>query len=193
MFSLPDWAFYPISAIVAGGMIAGALAFGDVSRRTPEQIRAEGLVYEGDTLNAVATGNGLEAALLADGDNAFLRISAARGPFDGMQSAGAFFALSPDELEALEGHRVRVTVRARSADEQPAEGVRFNLFLPGIGQDGWTRHTLGEDFEDITFDISPPTCSWDYGYIGIWPDWDFERNTVDIRRVELVALEEIEC
>lgn len=49
------------------------------------------------------------------------------------------------------------------------------------------------DFEDITFDISPPTCNWDHGYIGIWPDWDYERNTVDVQRVELVALETIEC
>lgn len=193
MFSLPDWAFYPLAAAVTGGMIAGALAFGDVSQRTPEQIRAEGLVYEGDTLGVVATGNGLEASLLTDGATSFLRISAARGPFDGMQSAGAFFAMAPAELEALQGHRVRVTIRARGADEHPAEGVRFNLFLPGIGQDGWTRHPLGGDFQDITFDVSPPACSWDYGYIGIWPDWDFERNTVDVGRVELIALEEIEC
>lgn len=193
MFSLPDWAFYPLAAIVAGSMVAGALAFGDATQRTPEQIRAEGLVYEGDTLNVIATGNGLEASVLTDGDTAFLRISAARGPFDGMQSAGAFFALSPDELEALQGHRVRLTFQVRSGGEQPAEGVRLNFFLPGIGQDGWTRHPVGAHFEDITFDVSPPACQWDYGYIGIWPDWDFERNTIEVRRVELTALEEIAC
>lgn len=113
MYSLPDWAFYPLAAAVAGGMIAGALAFGDTPRRTPEQIRAEGLVYEGDTLNALITGNGLEALFLTEGQTPFMRISAARGPFDGMQSAGAFYALSPDELEALQGHRVRLTFRVR--------------------------------------------------------------------------------
>lgn len=83
------------------------------ARRTPEQIRAEGLVYEGDTLNALITGNGLEALFLTEGQTPFMRISAARGPFDGMQSAGAFYALSPDELEALQGHRVRLTFRVR--------------------------------------------------------------------------------
>jgi hypothetical protein len=193
MFSLPDWAFYPLAAAVTGGMVAGALAFGDATQRTPEQIRAEGMVYEGDTLNALTTGNGLEASVLIEGDTSFLRITAARGPFDGMQSAGAFFALSPDELEALQGHRIRLSFDVRAGGDQPAEGVRFNLFLPGIGQNGWTRYPVGEDFETVTFDISPPTCVWDHGYIGIWPDWDFERNTIDLRRVELTALEEIEC
>lgn len=193
MFSLPDWAFYPIAALVTGGMVAGALAFGDSTKRTPEQIQAEGLVYEGDTLNAIGTGNGLEATFLTEGQTAFVRIAASRGPLDGMQSAGAFFALAPNELEALQGHRLRLTFRVRAAGDQPAEGVRFNVFLPGIGQDGWERHAVGDDYQNITFDVSPPTCVWDHGYIGIWPDWDFERNTIDLQRAELIALEEIEC
>ena len=79
MFSLPDWAFYPIAALVTGGMVAGALAFGDSAKRTPEQIQAEGLVYEGDTLNAIGTGNGLEATFLTEGQTAFVRVAASRG------------------------------------------------------------------------------------------------------------------
>ncbi len=193
MISLPDWAFYPLASLIAGGMIAGALSFGDVTHRAPEEIRAEGLAYEGDSLNAITTGNGLTAELLTEGDTTFLRVSAVRGPLDGIQSAGAFFTLSPDELSALEGHRVRFTFRVRQAAPAPADGVRFNFFVPNVGQDSWQRHTVSDEYGEIIFDLSPQSCDWAHGYIGIWPDWDNDRNAVDIARVTLTALEPLEC
>lgn len=193
MISLPDWAFYPIAAALAAGMVAGALSFGETTQRSPEEIRAQGLVYEGETLAGVVTGNGLTADLLTQGQDIFLQIDAERGPLDGIQSAGAFFALTPGELDALEGSRIRITVEARQAETQPAEGVRVAFFIPGIGQDSWQRYALDGDFRAIEFDVSPATCNWDYGYIGIWPDWDYEHNTIEVRSVRLTALEPLEC
>lgn len=193
MFSLPDWAFYPIAAAACAAMIGGALSLGESTYRTPEEIRSEGLIFEGDSLNGITTGNGLSVEFLAEGDTQFLRIQAERGPLDGLQSAGAFFALTPEELTALAGHRVRITVRARSAGTQPAEGVRVNFFLPGVGQDSWRREVLSDAFTDIVFDSAPSSCSWDYGYIGLWPDWSFEANRVDVSRVDLTALEPLDC
>jgi len=193
MISLPDWAFYPIAATLAAGMVAGALSLGSANQRTPEEILSAGLGYEGDALTGVVTGNGLTADFLTERGTPFLRVSATRGPLDGIQSAGAFFALSPAELEALEGHRVRIAVEARQAEEAPADGVRFAYFVPGLGQASWTRHELGGEYRAIEFDVSPPSCTWDYGYIGIWPDWTEEHNTVDIRSVRLTALEPLDC
>ncbi len=193
MFSLPDWAFYPIAAAACAAMIGGALSFGESTHRAPEQIRTEGLTYEGDSLTGITTGNGLSVEYLAEGDTQFLRIQAERGPLDGIQSAGAFFALSPQELTALSGYRLRITVRARQAGTQPAEGLRLNFFIPGIGQGSWRRETLSDEFSDIVFDVVADTCDWDYGYIGLWPDWSFETNRVDVARIDLIALEPLNC
>ena len=193
MFSLPDWAFYPISAAIVAGMVAGALSLGDTTHRTPEEILAQGLTYEGDTLNVATTGNGLTATLLTDGDETYLRIEAARGPLDGMQSAGAFFPLTPDEREALQGHRVRVSVDVRASHENPARGVRLSFFVPRIGQSSWQRYEVGSEFERIEFDATPPGCVWSFGYIGLWPDWDYEANAIDVREVRLTALEPLDC
>ncbi|WP_203293852.1 hypothetical protein [Maricaulis parjimensis] len=193
MFSLPDWAFYPIAAAACAAMIAGALSLGESTYRTPEDIRTQGLTFEGDRLNGVTTGNGLTVEFLAEGETQFLRIQAERGPFDGIQSAGAFFALTPDELTALSGHRVRIVIRARQAGTQPAEGLRVNFFVPGIGQDSWQRETLSGDFTEIVFDSAPEQCDWQFGYIGLWPDWAFEANTVDVVSVDLTALEPLSC
>ena len=193
MFSLPDWAFYPIAAAACAAMIGGALSFGESTHRAPEQIRAEGLTYEGDHLNSITTANGLSVEYLSDLQTQFIRIQAERGPFDGVHSAGAFFALSPEELAALSGHRVRITIRARSASTQPAEGLRVNFFAPGLGQESWQRRVVSEDFQDITFDAEPDACDWEFGYIGLWPDWSHEANNVEVSRVDLIPLEPLSC
>ncbi len=189
MYSLPDWAFYPLAALAAAGMVGGALSYGDNSLRSREEILTDGIVFQGDSLNAITLGNGLSAQILGDGDEIFARISAVRGPFEGIQSAGAFFTLSPAELDAIEGRRVRVRFTVRSASEHGAAGVRLNLFIPGVGQDAGRHQELGSEFESFTLEINPPTCSWDFGYIGLWPDWNAERNTIDLERVELTPMD----
>lgn len=189
MFSLPDWAFYPLAAAVTAGMVAGAMSFGESQHRTPEEILSEGLVFGGSGLATLQTGNGLTAEFLSEGDQAFVRLTAARGPFDGIQSAGAFFTLTPEERTALQGHRVRIHFTVRRSPENGAMGLRTNFFVPGVGQNGWARSELAEDFEVLTLDLSPPGCSWTYGYIGLWPDWTHEQNTIDLERIEFTALE----
>jgi hypothetical protein len=193
MFSLPDWAFYPIAAAACAAMIGGALSFGESTHRAPEQIRAEGLTYEGDLLYGLTTANGLTAEYLSEGETQFMRIRAERGPLDGMHSAGAFFALSPSELSALQGHRVRITIRARQSSIQPAEGLRVSFFVPGVGQDSWQRMPLSDTYQDIVFDAVPASCEWTFGFVGLWPDWAFEADTAEIERVDLTALEPLDC
>lgn len=189
MYSLPDWAFYPIAALVAAGMVGGALSYGDNSTRSREEILTDGVVFAGDSLNAITTGNGLSAQILTENGETFARIDAVRGPFEGIQSAGAFFTLSLTELAAIQGRRVRVRFTIRSAEGFGAAGVRLNLFIPDVGQHAGLHQELGSEFESFTLEINPPTCTWDFGYIGVWPDWAFERNTIDLERVELTPLD----
>jgi hypothetical protein len=193
MYSLPDWAFYPIAALLMGGMIALALSFGENEVRTDETIRAEGVVFEGGDLQGLVVGSGLEVAFLNDTNDAFARIQAVRGPFDGIHSAGAFFALPPGELAALEGHSVRLRYTLRSADENGAAQSRITFFSAGIGQESWQVQTLTGDFAEYEIEVSPPNCAWGNAYLGLWPDWEAEANTVDLLRVELQIIEPLAC
>ncbi len=193
MFSLPDWAFFPLAGAVIAGMIAGALSLGDSGYRSSEQIIAEGVRWEGAALQAITTGNGLEATFLIEGITPIVRISASRGPLDGPQSAGAFFTLSPQEIEALQGHTIEVRYWARRAADAGAIGTRLNLFTVGIGQNSWQRIEVSNDFEEFQIVVTPPVCEWGYGYVGVWPDWDLQASTIDLRAIEVRAREKADC
>lgn len=193
MYSLPDWAFYPITTAIAAGMILTALSFGESGHRTPEEIRAEGIAFSGEGLASLTVGNGLTVEFLTEGGTAFARIAAARGPFDGMQSAGAFFTLSEDEIEAVQGHRIRLTYVTRASDVDGAEEVRFNLFIPGRSQGDWESHPTTAAYATTTLDITPAECDWGFAYVGLWPDWQPGRNQIDLERVALNVLEPIPC
>lgn len=192
MYSLPDWAFYPIAALAVTGMVAGALSTGSGPTRPREEILTDGILFEGDSLNAITVGNGLSVQVLTQDGETFARIAAVRGPLEGIQSAGAFFTLSPDELTALQGHRIRVRFRLRQADVDGAETTLLNFFVDGVGQNTWREAMPGSDFEDVILEFSPPRCEWAYGYIGAWPDSRPTRNNLDLALVELTALDQIE-
>lgn len=193
MFSLPDWAFFPLAGAVIAGMIAGALSLGDSGYRSSEQIIAEGVSFDGVQLEAITTGNGLDAGFLIEGQTRIVRITASRGPLDGPQSAGAFYTLLPQEIEALQGYSLQVTYWARSSADQGAEAARFNFFAPGIGQGSWQRVELGPEFEAVSITVTPPSCDWNFGYIGVWPDWEYQADTIELRAVEVRALEAVAC
>ncbi|MHA6288850.1 hypothetical protein [Maricaulis sp. CAU 1757] len=193
MISLPDWAFFPVAAALAAGMVLGALSFGESNQRSTAEIFAEGVSYSGPDLAQITLGNGLSAEFLSQNERDFVRITAERGPFDGIQSAGAFYTLAPEELRALQGHRVDIRVVMRQPDENAADGVRIAFFVPGIGQDAWDRREISGEFEAYDKDVAAPSCAWDYGYIGVWPDWRSGQNRADIQSIEITALEPLEC
>lgn len=184
--SLPDWAFYPVIALVIGGLITVAFNLGE--RRivlSPEEIRENGIIFEGDQFLALAVGPGLTSEYLVEGDRSFARILADRGPLDGIQSAGVFFALDDRQLEALQGHDVEIHAVLRSGGELGADGARVNLFLPGRGQTAWHRFALSDTFETYTLPVSVRACEWTIGMLGVWPDWDTTARVVDVERLEI--------
>lgn len=192
-FSFPDWAFYPLASLTVGGMIFGALNEATAISRTDVDILANGVVYEAFLLNSITTGNGLEADFLFDDTPPIVRINAVRGPLEGPHSAGAFYTLTPQELGVLQGHVISLTLTVRTADESGATSTRVSFFTPGIGQDSWQIHGLSNDFTQISLTITPPSCEWTYGYIGVWPDWDVNANTIEIERLEIQALQPMTC
>ena len=191
--SLPDWAFLPLSALTIAGMIYGALQFGSNNLRSFEEIRTEGVLIEGDMLQGMVTGPGLAATFLDDRGTTIARVTAVRGPLDGTQSAGAFFALSPNELAALQGHSLSVRMTVRSAATDGADRIRATVFVPGMSQSDWQEYPVSSNFEEVSFILIPPSCIWDYGYAGMWPDWQSGANTIEVARVSIEVHEAQDC
>ena len=191
--SLPDWAFFPLSALVIAAMVYSALQFGSDSQRSTEEILAEGIVVEGDLLQGIVTGPGLAATFLDDGNRTIARIIADRGPLDGPQSAGAFISLAPNELEALQGYNLTIRYRVRPSPTDGAAGLRTAFFVPGMSQSDWRRSELENEFQDVDFELTPPGCAWDFGWAGMWPDWDDGGNSIDVVRIEVIVGAPADC
>lgn len=193
MYSLNDWAFYPLAGIVIAGMVGGALAGRQPEQRTAEDILSNGIVFQDQSLFSITLGNGLEAQFISEGEQTYVSIAAGRGPLDGIQSAGAFYTLTPQELETLQGRRLRVSYSVRSAGEFGAAGSRLNLFIPGRGQGDWMRSELTREFQTIEIEVTPVNCTWEFGFVGLWPDWDVDANTIEVERVTITPLDAISC
>lgn len=188
MYSLNDWVFYPLAGVVIAGMVAGALAGQKPEQRTPEEILDSGVTFEGQSLFSITLGNGLDAQFISEGEQTYVSITAARGPLDGIQSAGAFYTLTPQELEVLQGQRLRVSYSARRGRESGASNSRINLFIPGRGQGDWFESAVSNDFETIELEVTPVSCEWAFGFIGIWPDWAADQDTIEVNRVSIMPL-----
>ena len=193
MLSLPDWAFYPIATATAAGMIAAAMSFGDTDHRTSDEIRAEGSFISGEALAGLTTGGGLTAEFLEEDGVRFVRVTAARGPLDGMQSAGAFFTMSPEELEAFQGHRLRISFQIRASAAQGADSALLNLFTPDRGQGAWLPVDVTGSFATYELDVQSSACAWPQAFIAIWPDWPGNSNSIDLQSVSVTALEASPC
>ncbi|MBO6796531.1 hypothetical protein [Maricaulis sp.] len=191
--SLPDWAFFPLSALVIAAMVYSALQFGSDSQRSTEEILAEGIVVEGDLLQGIVTGPGLAATFLDDGNRTIARIIADRGPLDGPQSAGAFITLAPNELEALQGYNLTIRYRVRRSPTDGAAGLRTAFFVPGMSQNDWQYTEVDGAFQDVDFQLTPPACAWDFGWAGMWPDWDDGGNSIDVVRIEVIVGAPADC
>lgn len=191
--SLPDWAFFPLSALVIATMVYSALQFGSDTQRSTEEIQAEGIVIEGDLLQGLVTGPGLVASFLDDGGTTIARITASRGPLDGQQSAGVFYALAPHELEALQGFDLTIRYHIRRPPADTANGLRTAFFVPGMSQGDWRHSEVTRDRATVDFELSPPSCAWDFGWAALWPDWDNGANTIDLERIEIIVNAPADC
>ncbi|MBR9824336.1 MAG: hypothetical protein GYB36_00870 [Alphaproteobacteria bacterium] len=194
--SLPDWAFYPFTAMIISGLIGGAILIGADDRPLePEEIREFGYVYEGQALQGLTIGPGLTADYLTEGAHSFARIAAARGPLDGVPHGGAFFALTSNQIEAFRGYELIITATLRSATTDGAETVQLNLFAGGRNQGDWETFELQDQFEEIVFRVSPPNCQWEQGrsLMAFWPASNARANTIDLERVAITVADAQDC
>lgn len=95
----------------------------------------------------------------------------------------------PDEMrQALNGRTVRVTIRARAAEQDGTHVFRAFYSRPGVGSSGWVEFRPAEATQDFTFDYAVPSDvanAYSNDLVGVWADPEGKGRGVEIGLVRL--------
>lgn len=192
-----DTVFYLLTALVVAAMIAPQLVIASSRWESlSDDVRDNGVLIEGNRLAGMAAGPGVAFEMARDSRGRMVaRITADRvlGDPTNIPSAGVFDALQAHELEALAGFALRVTYTLNSTDVGGASTAHLGAFQQGIGQSGWSEHTLTGDTQEIELMVYPPNCDPGYAYFGVWPAAVRGANSVDLHSIRVEAVEQHAC
>ncbi len=183
---MKDWLFYPLAALIIGGMIYYALSF------KVDNAPKNADIYErsGGALADLfpSPGTTIKMPDNAAIDN-FATLAAHMTREIAPPSAGVFATLGPAYEANFGGAVVRVSVRARSGRVNPSPVMELGYFTDGAGDSGWQSFTLSPKFADYGFDFSPNLAA-DKGndYIGIWPDPLGQGGTIEVQSVRVARV-----
>jgi len=183
---MKDWLFYPLVLLFVAVTIYFALHWGgDPNYGDPD----EGWVVEGTDLNGLTRSPGTELSMKGV-DKAILR---ANFRADEQPSQGVFTTLSGDYSSAYGGRTLELTIRARAADENPAETFQLALLTvpPVKGRFGWRNHKATNEYKDFviktkleSFQSRDPVI-----YFGIWPDAEGKGGQIEIERISVKPID----
>ena len=189
---LRDLYFYPLAALVIGGIIAYALSLGSYERPSDIDIATNGYVMSGEQFTNLTTSAGTNAEYIAATPNspAYARLwtHIAKGNLG--PSAGVFAPLNSDYERAFAGKTLRMTVTARQSRNAPLEEFQMGYFTAGAGDSGWKTRTLTPDWKDYTFQFKPglPQGAADIDYFGIWPGETAEQLSMDVSKMRIEVM-----
>jgi hypothetical protein len=174
--TMPDRIFFPLAGALVLAMVFLAVQPG-IGQLPTGPVAGDGtnydrLVIDGEYLNKVIAGGEARTRLLRrQGGGYVLQIDAAKDALDVEPELGPHFRLAPDIEMHMSGQRVRVTVRARPADQQPAAQIQVNYSAGRVGQSGWRVFDLKKGSADYSFEYAVPVMSGEQGvdYIGVRP------------------------
>ncbi|WP_371397187.1 hypothetical protein [Fretibacter rubidus] len=182
---MKDRFFYPIAALIIGAMIYFALSLSVVSAPVDENI------YElsGETLSQLFPSPGTTVQLANDpGGAVAYAVMGAHADRAGVEpSAGVFGTLGSVHEASFAGHPIRITIRARAGQFDPAGAMEAGYFTAGSGDSPWTSFTLTSDFSDHSFIFTPGEITQKGGtdFVGIWPDKSGKGGTIDVMSIRV--------
>jgi len=189
---MSDRFFYPFIVLLIGAIVSGALFAGGPLKspgKTPEQILSAGLMVEGDDLRRFvnAPGTSVNFALDSAGKAAHAVLSAHLSKAAAPPSAGVFVTLGPDYEAAFGGKTLEVTVRAKAGGDNPSDRFLMQYFTASVGDSDEKVFPLTGQYQDYTviFKTNPPRGEPGSDYVGIWPDMDGQKRTMDVQSISV--------
>ena len=169
-YSLPDWAFYPLIAMMTAALIWGGIAYRPnsalpVVTNTSFVISDEALVHfvpaPGTRYSYVPSGYGQPVA----------RVSASATLETAGQLSAGVTAFLPETFErAVIGQRIRVRIHAEAVGSSPVE-FAIGYFTTANGDSGWNSFVAGTSPQTFEFEWTVPQGEANANEsIGIWPD-----------------------
>ncbi|MEM9670227.1 MAG: hypothetical protein AAF950_14995 [Pseudomonadota bacterium] len=191
---MKDYIFFPLVLCTALGLVFAAawspddaLPTGSVSGADTDYriIRVDGL-----DLNRFQAGKDAEQYLARDGEDATLFVRAKGEDFPGAPDAGPHFRLASDLETAFSGRKVRINVRARSANADGAEAIEIAYMAGPEGRTRWQKFDLSDRFSNYAFNFDVPKAEFSQGFdfIGIRPVVSPAGNAIEIESLTLVNL-----
>lgn len=144
----------------------------------------------GVDLNRFIPSNYAQYAIIASGSGPILRVSPAQDFFPKNPDSGPHFRLAPDLETVFSGRELRISVRARSPEQNGAPAIEINYSAGPEGQSGWHRFPLEPNFRNYSFEFTVPPANQDQGvdFLGIRPVGNGTDTHVEIESLTLVNL-----
>lgn len=190
-----DRFFFPLSILLLVAMVFLAMQPG-IGRLPTGAVAGDGanydrIVIEGDYLNKVIAGGDARTELLRTPARGYeLQIEAEAGALDDAPELGPHFRLAPDIELQFAARTIRVTVRARPADDRGAMQVQVNYSAGRSGESGWKVFNLQPGHADFTFEYTLPPAQAEQGvdYIAVRPVVPEKQRGVVIERITMERL-----
>lgn len=189
---MSDRFFYPFIVLLIGAIVFAALYAGGPMKTaalTPDEIAQQGYTVEGEDLRRFVSAPGTTVNFALDStrkvSSAVLaaHISKASAP----PSAGVFVTLGPSYESVFGGKSIDVTVRAKQGGDNPSDSFTMQYFTASVGDSRPERLALTRQYQDftLTFTPNPPKGEPGADYVGIWPDLEGEKRTMDVESIRV--------
>jgi len=186
-YSLPDWAFLPLSLLVGGGFVVLALEYRPAFENPT--FTETGFVMREAALGQLIPGLGTRMELISGvtGQPIARLSSVASFETAGMQSAGVGASLIGEWEERVAGRMLRVEVDAMPGSGSRVEHIRVGYFTTGFGDSERSLVALGSDWKIVGICFAVPENAEPNGHesVGVWPGDEGNANTVLVREIRI--------
>lgn len=186
-YSLPDWAFLPLSALAGAGLIALAMSYRP-EYQAPTYTQSQFIMREA-ALGELIPGPGTRVELVTVGQGDTVARLSAMASFEsvGLLSAGVGAALSEVWEERVVGRMLRIEVEAMPAPASSVQQIRLGYFTTGFGDSARQLVTLQDDWDTvgICFQVSADARPNANESVGIWPGDAGTGEAVLVREIQI--------
>ena len=184
---LNDRIFFPLVLLLGVGMVVGALMVGRDASPTGPIGGASSIDYkivpiEGENLQRL---EGLAFGAIASFEDEVMTLSTGPRPQPEQVSVGPHFKLAADLENVYSGHSIEIAIEARTISGAELE---VNYDTGRLGESGWQRFKLSEDWQEYTFTYDVPLraegAESGFDYIGLRPVAETLPGIVNVRKIE---------
>ena len=188
---MSDRLFFATAVLLAAFMVFLALLPG-MNKLPTGPVSGGGTDYKrievsGNQLNRLVAGGDADISLERVSGQTVLRIEVTADTLGEDPIRGPHFVLDRDLENVFADRELRITVRARAADQFGAEALRINYSVGNTAESGWQEFTVTREFRDLTFSyILPPRnvgSEPGYDYLGIRPVVPAKQRAILIQSV----------